>query len=399
MGKDLNGKSLGKGFSQKKNGVYEARTTVNGVKISCSHKNLTTLKEIFEEEKLKVITRTVTYNCSYTVSSWFKLWFEKYKQPTLKPTSVDIYRRNFVNTFGRLLGDFNLSELKQADIQTAISDLKNEGYALKSIRDRVSILRLCLDAAVANNLIPTNPCIGTIVPTYNEIKPERRVLTEREEKIILDAVKGTFYEPLYKIMLLTGMRIGEIGGLQWEDIDFENKIIHVRRNLSCQYIDGEKKLSLVHPKTKYSLRKIPFFDETEQVLMIQRKQQDELKKSLGKRWRCEEEFGDLVFTSSMGSPLTRYTISTAMRDLEKDINGTEIAKAFYEKREPELLEHIHPHCFRHTFATRLCRKGMPIQVVQRIMGHANINMTMEYTHILEEQLKEEASNVGELLSC
>ena len=85
-----------------------------------------------------------------------------------------------------------------------------------------------------------NPVVGTIVPKCEKV--ERRVLTVEEQRIFLDylAQNKSWYEELYKFMLLTGLRIGEVGGLQWEDIDFSNRFIYVKRTLSYQYEDGKK---------------------------------------------------------------------------------------------------------------------------------------------------------------
>ena len=90
---------------------------------------------------------------------------------------------------------------------------------------------------------------------------KRRVLTVEEQRIFLSylAQNKSWYEELYKFMLLTGLRIGEVGGLQWEDIDFSNRFIYVKRTLSYQYEDGKKTMRLTSPKTENSVRKVPFF--------------------------------------------------------------------------------------------------------------------------------------------
>jgi Site-specific recombinase XerD len=353
---------------------------------------------ILSKAKKDIETQKEEIQCdSITVNDWFTVWFETYKKCTLKPTGVPTYRRKFVNTLGRILGDILLKELTQLDIQNGISQLVNEKYAFKTIRDAVSILKLCYDSAIGNKMLNTNPCLGVIVPDYSDVKEERRVLTNREQKIILDYVQGTFYEELYKFLLLTGVRIGEVGGLQWQDIDFDNGFVCINRSLSCQYENGIKTSVLTSPKTKNSFRKIPFFGETKEILLSQKQKTTELKRRLGTRFRMDESLGDLVFCTTMGSPITRYSLASDMNHMLDNINKTEIYNASIEGRKPVLLDHIHPHCFRHTVATRLCEKRMPLQVVQRIMGHASINMTMSYTHINDDELSKNASNIGDFL--
>ena len=401
MGKDLKGKELGIGIGQRKDGRYEARAVVNGKKIAIYDFNLSELKREFEREKDRAKRSNVVTCPDTTVSEWFDAWFEQYKKPTLKPTGVDTYKRKFVNTYGELLGFVKLQELNQFIVQTATSDLVSQGYKFKSIRDALSVLKLMLDSAVGNCVIEINPALGIIVPTYAETKEERRVLTNDEQKTFLNKIENSFYKELYHFMLLTGARVGEMGALQWSDIDFENEFININHSLTCHYVKGKKTLVVTTPKTKNSFRKIPFFGETKQVLLAQKEKQKTLKKQLGDRWRSSEELGnlDLVFTSSMGSPVTRYVIAHDMRQISKEINEAELYNARIEGRQPIEFEYVHPHALRHTFATRCFEKGMNVETVQKIMGHANINMTMSYTHVLEDVIKQEASKVGNFLDA
>jgi len=401
MGKDLKGKELGVGLGQRKDGRYEARAVVNGVKIALYDFNLSELKREFEREKEKAKRSNVVHCPDITVMEWFDAWFEQYKKPTLKPTGVVTYKRKFVNTYGEQLGFVKVKELNQFAIQTATSELVNKGYKFKSIRDALSVLKLMLDAAVGNCVIDNNPALGIIVPTYAETKEERRVLTKEEQKMFLNKVESSHYKELYQFMLSTGVRVGEMGALQWSDIDFENEFVNINHSLTCHYVKSKKTLMLTTPKTKNSFRKIPFFGETKQILLAQKEKQQNLKKQLGDRWRGSEELGnaDLVFTSSMGSPVTRYVLEHDMRQISKEINAIELYNASREGRNAVAFDYIHPHALRHTFATRCFEKGMSVETVQKIMGHANINMTMSYTHVLDDVLKQAASNVGNFLDA
>ena len=396
MGKDLKGKELGKGISQRKDGRYEARVVINGKRQTFYSTNLADLKREFEKEKHRLSRQNITSCPDVTVQEWFNAWFEQYKKPTLKSTGVDAYQRKFNNTYGKLLGEVIIKDLTQFSVQTATSELIQKQYTAKTIRDALSVLKLMLDSAVSNFVIDVNPCLGIIVPSYPEIKEERRVLSTAEQKVLLDLTDKTFYKELYRFMLCTGVRVGEMGALRWQDIDFENEFINIRHTLHCQYKNGSKTMELVSPKTRNSYRKIPFFNETKQLLLDQKEKQDALKKQLKDRWRnCGIE--NLVFTTSMGSPVTRYVLEHDMRQLTKEIQMTEIYNAAEEGRNTKEFQSVHPHALRHTFATRCFEKGMTAKTVQQIMGHANINMTMSYTHVLDEILKNEAKNIGQFL--
>lgn len=395
MGKDLKGKELGKGISQRKDGRYEARVVINGKRVTFYNTNLAELKREFEKEKYRLSRQNVTACPDVTVNEWFDAWFEQYKKPTLKPSGVEAYKRKFKNTYGSLLGNAAVNELNQFSVQTATSELLNKGYKTKTIRDALAVLKLTLDSAVANFIIEVNPCLGIIVPSYAEIKEERRVLSTAEQRTFLNLTDNTFYKELYRFMLCTGLRVGELGALQWKDIDFKEGFINVKHNLRCQYQNGTKIMELTTPKTKNSFRKIPFFNDTKKLLLDQKEKQEELKKQLKDRWRGEID--DLVFTTSMGSPVTRYVLEHDMRQLSQEIQMTELYNSMSENRDTVEFKPVHPHCLRHTFATRCFEKGMTAKTVQQIMGHANINMTMSYTHVLDEILMNEAKNIGDFL--
>lgn len=397
MGKDLNGKELGKGFSQRKDGRYEARAVINGVKIDIYDMNLTTLKKAFEIEKAKVLRDEKNIRPNVTFGEWYAEWFEKCKSPQLKSdVSRKTYDRKVRNTYCKILHDKKMEDISQMHMQSATAELIESGYTDRSIKEALGIVYECMEIAIVNHVISTNPCIGIKIQNAN-IRRERRVMKMWEQELFLEEVKNRYYYEAYKILLLTGMRIGEFSGLQWRDVDFENKVININRSMTTAYIDGRKVEELTTPKTANSYRAIPFFGETEECFRNWKKKQDMYKKKLGDRWRARPELGDLVFTSTVGSPVTRYVIVHDINKVVQNINLKEISKAFRENREPVLFEHLHPHAFRHTFATRCFEKGLDPLFVQSIMGHANYSTTVSYTHVLEDLRQREVAKVGNFL--
>ena len=397
MGKDLNGKELGKGLSQRKDGRYEARAVINGVKIDIYDMNLTALKRAFEIEKAKVLRDEKNIRPNVTFGEWYAEWFEKCKSPQLKSdVSRKTYDRKVRNTYCKILHDKKMEDISQMHMQSATAELIESGYTDRSIKEALGIVYECMEIAIVNHIISTNPCIGIKIQNAN-IRRERRVMKMWEQELFLEEVKNRYYYEAYKILLLTGMRIGEFSGLQWRDVDFENKVININRSMTTAYIDGRKVEELTTPKTANSYRAIPFFGETEECFMDWKKKQDMYKKKLGDRWRARPELGDLVFTSTVGSPVTRYVIVHDINKVVQNINLKEISKAFRENREPVLFEHLHPHAFRHTFATRCFEKGLDPLFVQSIMGHANYSTTVSYTHVLEDLRQREVAKVGNFL--
>lgn len=398
MGKDLNGKEIGKGFSQRKDGRYEARTTINGVKIHIYNMNLTQLKKEFEIAKAKLLREEKNIRPQLKLKEWFDEWFNNVKKPQLKSeASSKTYYRKINNTYISILGDKLIEDISQINVQTATNELVEKGYTERTVREALGVLKECFEIAIVNRIIPSNPCIGIAIRNANILK-ERRVLSHDEQETFLNEVKNNYYYEAYAILLSTGMRIGEFSGLQWNDIDFENKEIRINRSMSTTYIDGKKYEELTTPKTFNAYRAIPFFGETEQLLKSWKKKQNIYKKKLGDRWRANDEFGDLVFTSTMGSPVTRYVLAHDINKVVKDLNMKEILAAQKEGRQPKEIKGIHPHAFRHTFATRCFEKGIDPLVIQNMMGHSNYATTVSYTHVLEDKRKEEVEKIGRFLA-
>ncbi len=399
MGKDLKGKELGRGFCQRKDGRYEARAIVKGVKIDIYNFSLTKLKKEFENEKIRILNEQ-TINTNIKVKDWYQKWFDTCKAPSLKSDLCRrIYDRKIRNTFIDLLGDKILKELTQLNVQNATNDLIEKGYKERTIREALGVFRECLDSAVINKIISINPCQQILIKNSNECQKERRVLSQWEQDLFLEEVKNSYYKEAYYFLLLTGVRIGEFSGLQWNDIDWDKKVVKINKTMSTGYYDGKKVEELTTPKTSNSYREIPFFGETEHILKDWKKKQDQYKVKLGDRWRANPEHGDLIFTTTMGSPVTRYVIAHDLKKIEKNLNLKEQSKAYFEGRKPRVIEHLHPHCFRHTFATRCFEKNMSPVIVQSIMGHSNYDTTLSYTHLLDDRRSKEIEKVGNFLKC
>ncbi len=401
MGKDLKGKEIGKGLSQRPDGRYIARAQVEGKPIVLYGWNASQLKKelaVAIDEMKRSNLMPEMDGSKITLNEWFEEWYSKYKAPTLKDGGSPSYKRKFVNYYGARLGTKLLTEIRQLHVQTAIADMLEAGRSSKSVREATGIFQNCVEAAIANGLMQINPVVGAIVPKCEAV--ERRVLTVEEQEIFLNYLRScnSWYEEMYQFMLLTGMRVGEVGGLQWNDIDFASKFIHVKRTLSYQYEDGKKIMKLTSPKTDNSVRSIPFFGETRDILLRQKKKIDARRAELEGRWRQPEELGDLVFLTSMGSPIGRYSVESDMRYITEQINEIFKGEARYTGKIPRRFERVHPHALRHTFATRCFEKGMTPRTVQEIMGHANYNTTVSYTHVLDDIKQKEALSVGDFLS-
>ena len=388
MGKDLQGKELGKWFRQRKDGRYEARFKKGDVEIHLYGRNFKQLKRDFNNAlKCEELELDHKYR-NITLDEWFELWFDTYKLPRVKEQSVYPMKSKYYKTFGCRIGDRKLSSIKNMDIQAVLNELQEEGRAHSSMREALGRLKECLECAKNNDIIRHNPAFDIIVP-WQRRKHERRFLTPEEEMIFLKQAETSWYKEVLHVMLNSGLRIGEVGGLTWDDIDFRKKTIHVRKQLMCQYDKGKKTLKMTSPKTYNSDRRIPFLGNVEEMLYSQEEKQQRLIRELGDRYRCPEEY-NLVFVTSMGSPVTRYILGKEINNIVEEINLKENIEAIKENRNPIVFEKVYPHALRHTFCSRCFERGLNPKVVQKLMGHQNYSTTIDiYTHVTENAYDEE----------
>lgn len=399
MGKDLKGKDIGKGYSQRKDGYYIARIQSDGqVVISKMDTNLARLKKTVKEAMEEYESGAGRSNM--TVAEWFYEWFDTYKVPLIKQQSINPMKRKVSATFLPYIGEMRLRDVRSIDLQRALNDLLTDGrYARSSIAEALGRLRDCFASAVNNRMMATNPAFDLVVPFNEEHDTERRWLTMHEIEIFLNAAKGNWWEEMFYVAIYTGLRVGEIGGLRWEDIDWKNKCIHVRQSLVSSYSNGVKTLKVSTLKTKNSYRKIPFMKDVEAMLRRQREKVEDAKRRIGTRWRNDESvYGDLVFVSSMGSPMMRYNAQRAINVVVQNINLEEAYQARDEHREPHVFAHVYPHALRHTFASLCYAAKMQPKTVQMLMGHANYSTTIDiYTHIGEDFKQEDIDKFNSLV--
>ena len=206
-----------------------------------------------------------------------------------------------------------------------------------------------------------------------EEKKERRVLTIRETELFLEQAKGTFYENLFILALETGLRVGELSALQWEDIDFKKKVIHVKHTLCYFSKNGKYVFEMHDTKTNNGKRTIPLTAKAINSLKCQKLQKQEI---ILKGKTAKEEFQNLVFVTKNNQPTQQFLINQCMQLVIQNMNKAGIDFS------PFTL-----HTLRHTFATRAIECGMNPKTLQKLLGHGTLQMTMDlYCHVTEDTL-------------
>lgn len=378
MGKSLNGKELGKGISQRKDGIYQGRFVNRFGKRKTIY--ATSLKEIrqklrdeeYEDEKcINVVQKDIT------LDEWYSVWMDTCKKncrASTKETYALHYRR-----IKAALGWRKLTSLNLVIMQQALNELDSDNRRKNSKKILVDML----DKAIDSDLLVKNVAKQLNTVISKEEKKERRVLTRKETEIFLTAAEGTFYCNLYVVALETGMRIGELMGLQWSDIDFNKKVLRVRRSLCYFSKDGKYIFEWHDTKTHNSKRLIPLTKKAIAVL----KQQKLVRQKIFLEHVADalDEYKDLVFVTKNNRPTQQFIVQECI-----DVTMRRIRKEYPE------FERVSPHCFRHTFATRAIENGMQPKSLQKLLGHKSLQITMDlYCHVTEDTLFE----AMELMEC
>lgn len=376
MGKSLKGKELGTGFRQRSDGRYEARAVINGKSICLYNKSFSKLKKEFKEKKAAV-QFSESFDDETKLKDWFRKWFEVYKIPTLKETTIEPARSAFKNAINQYIGNVEIAKIKNMDVQECVNKASSDGYCYFTVQTGVSLLKSCLESAVSNGMIPFNPCSNIILPKRKPTK-EKVFLTVEEEKEFLAYTKKRqpwYYEMLY-VMFNTGLRIGEVGSLQWENIDFEREEIKVESTLLCQAMNGKKKKAILPPKTASSIRTIPMLRDVKKMLISQKKKTESRKEEVGKKWKPDGIVKDPVFTTSYGGIIKPNSTRVVINSITDAINKNRL------KNKQDEFKPMYPHAIRHTFCSRCYEKNIDVKVVQQIMGHSKFSTTMDvYTHL------------------
>lgn len=289
MGKSLNGKELGIGISQRKDGIYQGRFVNRfGKKQTVYSKNLSEVRqklrnEQYEDEKsLNVVTKDVT------LDEWFQIWIDTCKK-NCRDSTKETYRGHY-KRIQMELGWRKLTSLNLIILQKVFNGLDTDNQRKNSKKILVDMLEKAMDADLLTKNV-AKP-INTVIS--KEEKKERRVLTISETEMFLKYAENSFYYNLYVLALETGLRIGELIGLKWNDIDFTRKVLYVRHTLCYFRKEGKYIFEMHDTKTKNGRRTIPLTGKAYETL---KKQKIQKQKIVAKSQDAQDTYKDLVFVT------------------------------------------------------------------------------------------------------
>lgn len=332
--------------------------------------------------KKEMLLGTVSSDDKITLSEWFHTWLFDYRIKDLKPKSFEKYDgiyRNYIKDSE--LGKIKLKDLRTTHLQKYYNKLEIQyNKPASTIKGLNTRLKPCLGDAEKQGYIQKNYCKMVTLPKDSSTK-DIHILSSHEQQKFIESIKGHNLEILFLVALGTGLRLGELLGLKWSDINFNTNMLTVSRSLSRTKNQKTGKYEVIEqiPKTKNSNRVVPVPDTILNKLEEHKKTQNKQRLLVGEAYINN----NYVFADDIGNPIDDKRPGRNLKSVLKKLD----------------IEPIKFHALRHTYATRLFENNVPPKTVQALMGHSDISVTMDiYTHVMEDTKLEAVEKLNDIFA-
>ena len=400
--KDLRGRSLRKGEVQRasdKRYMYTYTDPLGRRKFIYAN-DLTQLRE--KEEKLlkdQLDGLDIYVAGKATLNETFDRYIStKYN---LRESTRSSYLYTYDHYVRETFGLKRIAEIKYSDVLQFYYHLLNQqGISLGTLDSVHCLLHPTFQLAVRDEIIRKNPTDGVMKEISRESGKNRGVrhaLTIEQQRCFMEYIANhpIYYHwwPMFTILLGTGCRIGEALGLRWQDLDFENRVISINHSLVYYPANGSNKcvLRVSLPKTDAGIRTIPMLDIVKDAFEMLYEEQ----KENGFNETEIDGMTGFIFCNRFGAVPNPQTVNHTIKRIANNYNADEVVRAKKEHRDPIILPNFSCHHLRHTFCTRLCENETNLKVIQSIMGHKNIETTLDiYAEATEKKKQESFENLA-----
>ena len=282
------------------------------------------------------------------------------------------------------IGMMKVVQVKPSHVKLFYAKLDKDGLSRNTIKYLNNLLYPSFEMAVDDDIIRKNPCKDALGDNGEPPKEVEAYSPDQQEKLFRFVEQHKVYNTymaLLGIMIGTGVRCGELIGLTWSDIDLRNRRISINHQLIYKdYGDGYK-FHISTPKTDAGIRELPMTNRVYEAVESLRKRNFML--GLPGSYEIEGYTG-FIFVTKNDRPMMPSAVNNVLYNIINAYNKTEQQNAIKEKRQAEYLPKISAHALRHTGCTRMAEQGIDIKVLQYIMGHAHVDVTMNvYNHITD----------------
>lgn len=336
-------------------GRWEARYTApNGKRRSVYGSTQKAAAEALRAAQREIDTGAWLEPSRMTMNEWFDTWLRDYQSHTTGRT-LETYTCVIKRHMRPIFGDVRLANFSAIHVRRMITKMTDAGRAPSTIRHAKAILSASLAAAAKDGLIKSNPAIDIRTP---KLLPKTYTIIDREQiPAFMTAVNATSCPDALVFLLLTGVRLNEMCGLCWADVDLDASIIHIRRQLYAPSVAARE----FRPPKDREIRDIYVSKQVVDLLKAHRKRRLADRFRAGESWQDDDVIHDLVFRTVSGGNLTETILNTAMAKIRAIMN----------------LPGLRIHDLRHSYAVAALRSGVDVKTVQHNLGHKHASVTLD----------------------